>query len=130
MASRRGMTIRNEQAEARIDAAMAQFAELGAFEVESQPVYRRDAARQETERLERVADILERAVGVLTNVAAERDAALNAVSQKEAPDFTKMKRAELEASAAGIGIENPGDKEAFPNVDALIGAIETKSEAE
>jgi hypothetical protein len=42
----------------------------------------------------------------------------------ETPNLKAMKRAELEAHAVSIGIEGPDNRDRFPNVDALIAAIE------
>lgn len=44
-------------------------------------------------------------------------------SDAEAKPVSTMNRAELEAYATDHGIDNPDDKEQFPNMDALRDAI-------
>jgi hypothetical protein len=42
------------------------------------------------------------------------------------PNLKAMKRADLETYAASVGIENAADKDAFPNIDTLREAVETR----
>lgn len=113
MASKRGMSYRNEGAQSRIDAAVERIAAAGAFEVEPRPVYRRDPIRQETERLERLAGVLEQVVSVLDG------------GRNDPNRLASLTRKELNAMATDLGIEKPAD---LPNKDAVIAAIEEAAE--
>lgn len=42
------------------------------------------------------------------------------------PNLKVMKRADLEAYATTVDIEHPDDRDAFPNVESLIAAIEAR----
>lgn len=119
MASKRGMSIRNEEAQARIDAAVERIATAGAFKVEPPPVYRRDPIRQDTERLERLAGIVEQAADALDDEGG--DPAFSGAQADVSVTIDTMTREELNTLAIERGIEDP-DK--LPNKDAVIAAIQ------
>lgn len=108
MASRLGMTIRNERANARIDAALAQMAE--GLDVPAAPDQPRDRLLAETLRLEWIADSLEAVV------AGEDGGAL-----------IDRTRDELNELAAEAGVENP---EKLKNKQEVVDAIEAAQAGE
>lgn len=117
MASRIGMSYRNEQAQARIDAALATIASSG-VELPAQPPRHRDPNYSHTQRLEWIASVLE----TLTGQDGERvDVELVAI-----PDFSAWEREDLDGLAAGVGVEDPGALESRREViDAIMSRVDT-----
>ena len=115
MASRIGMAIRNEAAENRIGVALEAIAATGHLDLSSPPEATRDEVLNETLRLESVADSLEAVLAAVSLLpSADRGAE---------PALTDLKRDELNAIAAELGIDAP---EKLPNKPAVVEAIEAK----
>lgn len=133
MASRIGMSYRNEAAQGRIDAALAQLAENFGDALPAQPALTRDAVYNETLRLEWTADTLEAVQGILATVelgSKVSDADGPAEDETitgylDAGELGKMKRGDLEDLARNLDIADPDDKSAYPNKEALIAKVVT-----
>lgn len=107
MASKIGMTYRNEAAQARIDATLEGLTKGLTLDVGPVPTNRRDPILQETLRLEWMADLLE-------VLAAGPD------PSKPDIDLNAMKRDDLNAYAREHGVEDP---EGLPNKGAVMEAV-------
>jgi hypothetical protein len=117
MATRNAIATMDAEARGRLDRALTRITDrLRIDELPPAPPLVRDPAYAAAQALAWQADVLE----AIDAALAERtgDAA-----PPDALDLRGLKRSELEAHAADLGVENPAD---FPNKDALIEAIEER----
>lgn len=116
MASRIGMSYRNEASQGRIDAALTSLVNDFTLDVQPLPSNRRDPILQEAVRLEWTADVLE-AIAASSGVPGAAEGGDPASAEDDLMDHT---RDDLNAIAAELGIE---DAASLPNKGAVVDAI-------
>jgi hypothetical protein len=118
MASRIGMNHRNEAAQQRIDTVITGLVDVLGVAIDPIPDQIRDRAYRETLRLEWTADALEQVLEALAGDVQDVEV--------EVFSLASVSRAQLEAFANAIGIEDPTNTDSYPEPEDLVTAIEAK----
>lgn len=120
MATRAAIATMEAEARGRLDRALARIADRLGVDVPAEPAYDRNPDYRAAQALGWHADVVE-AIDAALAGSDEPPAAVG---------FDGMTRAELEAHAADLGLEDAGDKKRYPNKERLIEAIEAAGDDE